>query len=387
MREGFDCGADVKENSFCAAEIKVYPTEGEMTILGDADAIPYIVGFNTTEQEIIDYNRGDKTVLERKYQHAQFVLNQWMKKAKADSALLYVTKSANNFRLKIGRLRLYKGQREVNEKPPFFEEIKQWLIDTQGAIVADGCEADDLISIEAWRRIKMLEEEGAPVGSSAARQFSDWCIVSQDKDLMIIPHLHCNPDTGEFMWVTEFGHLTPVYKQKEVNDYQQQPLFDDEPVDPAECQTVNLFGQTLYGKDNKLQDVVTRGDNKNTGKFRRVCVGTTQRAYIDKLRGCGMKFFYAQLLTGDTVDNYGGLEGCGKTTAFELLESCKTEEELHEAVYGAYLDSFGDGEVTLMDYKDEPFTATALDLLREQGQLAHMQQKENELWQPLPLRE
>jgi len=62
-----------------------------------------------------------------------------------------------------------------------------------------------------------------------------------------------------------------------------------------------------------------------------------------KIRGCGLKFFYSQLLTGDAIDNIGGLSRCGPTGAIKILEGCETEEELFKAVVGAYQAKLGDG--------------------------------------------
>jgi len=62
-----------------------------------------------------------------------------------------------------------------------------------------------------------------------------------------------------------------------------------------------------------------------------------------KLTGTGCKFFYSQVLTGDSTDNYPGLPRCGPAGAFKLLEGGHSEGELFEAVSGAYRDKFGDG--------------------------------------------
>ena len=63
----------------------------------------------------------------------------------------------------------------------------------------------------------------------------------------------------------------------------------------------------------------------------------------NKLTGEGSKFFYAQVLCGDAVDNYGGLPRCGPARAAKLLEGKSSEADLFEAVSGAYRDKYGDG--------------------------------------------
>jgi len=75
-------------------------------------------------------------------------------------------------------------------------------------------------------------------------------------------------------------------------------------------------------------------------------VGKIGRLHYDsgknKITGTGSKFFYSQVLCGDTVDNYGGLPRCGPARAFKLLEGKSSEADLFEAVRGAYRDKYGD---------------------------------------------
>lgn len=59
-----------------------------------------------------------------------------------------------------------------------------------------------------------------------------------------------------------------------------------------------------------------------------------------KLTGTGLSFFYAQVLTGDTVDNIPGLPGCGPVQALELLEN-KSPDDMLEAVTEAYREHYG----------------------------------------------
>lgn len=66
---------------------------------------------------------------------------------------------------------------------------------------------------------------------------------------------------------------------------------------------------------------------------------------IDKLSGGGMKWFYAQCITGDAVDNIPGLEGKGASYAYNILNEQETEEDCKEAVLEAYKQKYGE------DYK------------------------------------
>jgi 5'-3' exonuclease len=61
-----------------------------------------------------------------------------------------------------------------------------------------------------------------------------------------------------------------------------------------------------------------------------------------KLFGTGHKFFYAQLLMGDKVDNIGGVVGRGPVFAYNLLHEARSERELYELVAELYVKTYGD---------------------------------------------
>lgn len=66
----------------------------------------------------------------------------------------------------------------------------------------------------------------------------------------------------------------------------------------------------------------------------------------NKLTGVGLKFFYAQMIMGDKVDNIPGLPRGGPKLAYRLLDELESEEEMLNAVKGKYKEKLGD------DYKD-----------------------------------
>lgn len=61
-----------------------------------------------------------------------------------------------------------------------------------------------------------------------------------------------------------------------------------------------------------------------------------------KLTGGGLKFFYSQVLTGDTVDNIPGLPKYGPVKAYTLLHDCNSERELFEVCQTAYMSVYGE---------------------------------------------
>lgn len=73
-------------------------------------------------------------------------------------------------------------------------------------------------------------------------------------------------------------------------------------------------------------------------------IGVIEPPEKNKVFGTGLKFFYMQLLTGDSVDNIPGIPRKGPAFAYKLLKDCATEEEMFDKVFGVYLDYVGDEE-------------------------------------------
>lgn len=86
------------------------------------------------------------------------------------------------------------------------------------------------------------------------------------------------------------------------------------------------------------------------------------------IKGEGLLFFYAQCLTGDSVDTIPGLPRHGAVKTFELLSPCQDEESALRAVLEAYRGVYGD--------KAEEF-------LLEQGRLLWMTRELQEDGQPI----
>lgn len=67
----------------------------------------------------------------------------------------------------------------------------------------------------------------------------------------------------------------------------------------------------------------------------------------NKLTGGGLKFFYSQVLTGDTVDNYKGVKGAGPVAAYKLLNDCESHEDLLSKALGYYYDKHAENAAQL----------------------------------------
>lgn len=69
--------------------------------------------------------------------------------------------------------------------------------------------------------------------------------------------------------------------------------------------------------------------------------GSLEYTKQEKLVGYGLKFFYYQMLVGDSADNIPGLLGFGEKKAFQLLEECETEEDCFKLVKKLYIETVG----------------------------------------------
>jgi hypothetical protein len=400
MNDDFDFGVPESDMKSYATNCFIdWPKKGELTGLVDADGIPYNVGYTSTEIEYLKFKNSDKPyesdVWKAKCDHASYLLNSWLEAAGCDSCLLYLTDGKNNFRHDIATLKPYKGQRK-EEKPPFFHEIKEWVHERYAALMSDGCEADDDISKEAWKRHKAFAKEHGKemLWTTTHMSFCGFVIISKDKDLNIIPGKHLEPgqDKLQTKWVIPIGDLDPKWAETEINDYEFWPLFDKEPINPKHlCTVISHHGkikpipyhqikEDYTGWEKKYiwfelnsrgtmrqQDTFIRGKNKGEGKYKRFKVGRKKSQVLDKLRGSGLTFFYSQLITGDGVDNYPGIPGQGPKKAYDLLYGAKSEDELCERVYSAYLEYYRKPEI-------------AYERMLEQGRLAHMQTYKGDIW-------
>jgi len=205
-----------------------------------------------------------------------------------DSYELFIT-GKDNFRYDIATVKPYKGNRSDKPKPFYLESTRK-LLESYGAVVCDGMEADDMLAVRAREM-----------------EYKDCCICSRDKDLRMVPCM-------QYSW--EVG---------------LQPEWGPELVD--------TLGELHFRFSDKI---LKNGEKSNA---------------IKKVWGTGLKWFYAQLIIGDSTDNISGLEGKGGGLVHQVIHPCTSEEELFTAAFSAYTDKYGD---------------TAAERLLEQGRLLWM---------------
>jgi 5'-3' exonuclease len=78
------------------------------------------------------------------------------------------------------------------------------------------------------------------------------------------------------------------------------------------------------------------------------------------------RWFYLQLLMGDSTDNIPGIPGCGPKKASKMLEGLFTENEYFVAALDGYEQAYEDG----------------LDALIENARLLWIRRQPNEWWEP-----
>ena len=65
--------------------------------------------------------------------------------------------------------------------------------------------------------------------------------------------------------------------------------------------------------------------------------------------GIGYKFFYNQMITGDSVDGISGLPGKGPKFSYELLNDCSSRYECYIKVRNAYRDNLLNADECLLE--------------------------------------
>lgn len=73
----------------------------------------------------------------------------------------------------------------------------------------------------------------------------------------------------------------------------------------------------------------------------------------NKIVGGGKKFFFSQLLTGDPVDNIGGLKGTGPVEAYKLLSEANDEEECRSLIVNLYSNKHPDNWLQLLQEQSD----------------------------------
>lgn len=182
----------------------------------------------------------------------------------------------NNFRKELAKTKEYKGNRKDLEKPYHHKNLKNYVMAQYHTEENDKIEADDFMAITQEAYERIRKNNPDSCNPKTT------IIVTVDKDLRQVNGWHYSPEIGN--GAASFG--------------------------PKFC-----------------TDETSYVEFKNPDKIEKGLIGT------------GFKFFYAQCITGDGVDNIPGLPRHGPKAALKILEGCETERECFEAVRDAYRDT------------------------------------------------
>lgn len=145
--------------------------------LVDADYIVYRVGFAVKDDEPVE--NALSTV-------KACVHNIWDRFPDAPKPGRLFLSGKGNFRDKLATIQVYKGNRDPANKPYYYNEIREYLINVHGAEVVQGMEAEDAVGILQY-----------------GNKDRSTCIVAVDKDLDCVPGFHWNPvKAGEIRYIT-----------------------------------------------------------------------------------------------------------------------------------------------------------------------------------------
>jgi hypothetical protein len=110
---------------------------------------------------------------------------------------LFLSDNVNNFRNQVATIKPYKGNRDPGDRPPYYADMREYLVNEWKAIVSENCEADDLI---------------------ASLQREDTVIVSIDKDFKQVVGYNFNPVKNELTYITESLAWFNFYRQMLMGD-------------------------------------------------------------------------------------------------------------------------------------------------------------------------
>lgn len=173
-----------------------------MKALIDSDVLCYRSGF------AVESKLPDGTIEIEPLSHAFYnvdtTIHSILKATNADDYELYLT-GKDNFRDKIATVRPYKGNRDKQHRPIYYNEIREYMIDKYHAVVVDNQEADDALAIEQYTQYSTAIEANKQMrleGSDIEPHFTT-VICTVDKDLMMIPGNNYNWATDKLVWRTE----------------------------------------------------------------------------------------------------------------------------------------------------------------------------------------
>jgi len=145
-------------------------------VICDADSILYTTSYTHREKSLEEAIIGMDNFI-----------NQIANTCNADGILLCLTKGPN-IRHQYAKTKVYKGNRKYEDKPIYYDELRQHMVDTWGAWVQPGYEADDLIFIARTEYSKV---------------YSRVILATNDKDCLQYPGVYLDYKKMMFLNIKE----------------------------------------------------------------------------------------------------------------------------------------------------------------------------------------
>lgn len=143
--------------------------------LVDGDILVYRCGLASKEPEPLSYT----------LHSVKETLSGILSAFEAPETAQVFLQGQHNYRDRVATILPYKGNRDPSKRPIYFDEIRLYLQEYWGAQLCHGRETDDMLGITQY-----------------AHKDKSTCIVSIDKDLMMIPGYHYNWVKKELEYVT-----------------------------------------------------------------------------------------------------------------------------------------------------------------------------------------
>jgi DNA polymerase-1 len=174
-----------------------------MLALIDLDILPYSYGGMSFEDGSLMPEYMVKVKVDEKIQRI-------MENSGSNDWVGYLTHSASNFRLDVGTILPYKGNRSGSTKPPHYQMLRDHILATypDKVTLVRNYEADDQLAIDQYEDAKWSAED-----FQTGNYLCNTIICTIDKDLKMVPGWHYNWNNDELVFVTEVEGLRWFYKQ------------------------------------------------------------------------------------------------------------------------------------------------------------------------------
>lgn len=133
--------------------------------------------------------------------HLDRIIAFILEKTKCNDYVVFLTSDdQNNFRYSVANILPYKGNRDTDHRPYYWDKVRHLITWEHNGVICEDCEADDGMSKAAY----------------ACEH--DYCIVSQDKDLNMVPGDHFNLPKNKLWKVSKDEGIKFFYTQLLVGD-------------------------------------------------------------------------------------------------------------------------------------------------------------------------